>query len=119
MCMNTGDVVLKMLVKLVTATAIHVIPVNEIVYCEESFTGTVFYQTNDHRLFVDLPFHEVEIIMKSYSFWSASKNCMINLNYLDEIPIGNEKPVIKLEKYKLPVDKDRINLLVDVLRIIG
>lgn len=117
--MKKGETDYKKQLTIVTETAIHVLPVNEIIYCEASVDGTIFYKTNNHQLSVDLPFHEVETIMKPYSFWSASKNCMINLNFLDEIPIGDEKPIIKLENYRLAVDRKKINMLLDVLRIIG
>lgn len=117
--MCSGDFDVKKQVKLVTATAIHVISVDEIVYCESAAEGTIFYCTQKQQLVVDLPFHEIETIMKKFTFWSVSQNCMFNLDFLDEVPIGEEKPVIKLEKYALAVDRNRINMLLDVLRIIG
>lgn len=98
-----------------TSESLHIIPFNDILFCESNKPYTIIYKTDGTSEMVKLPITEVEKILSGLSFWLTSNIHLVNLKYLDKVPSNNENSIIIDNRYKIPIDDDRKQLLLGEL----
>ena len=98
-----------------TPEAVHIIAYNEILFCEASIQYTTLYKTDGSSEKIKLSLAEVEQSLTGLSFWATSKNHLVNLKYLDRVPKNEEGIVLLNNFYRIPIDDERKELLVNEL----
>ena len=98
-----------------TAESVHVVPFDDILFCESSKQYTTVFKTNGSSERIKLPLAEVERQLSGLSFWQTSKDHLVNLKYLDRVPATDEHMVLLNNHYKIPIDDDRKQLLINEL----
>jgi two-component system LytT family response regulator len=98
-----------------TNDKIHVIGVNDIMYCEAEGSYTNFYLNDKNKIMVSKNMGEYEEMLDKYGFFRVHQSYLLNLSYLKRYEKGDGGSVVLKNDHSLPVATRKKDRLLDLL----
>lgn len=90
-----------------TMSDIHIIPVEEIIYCASDKGYTTFYLSNHQKVVSSKPLGEYEEMLPSRYFMRVHHSFLVNLNHVVRFEKKDKNVLITVEKHEIPVSVRR------------
>ena len=94
--------------------AIHIVPINEILYAKSDNNYTTFLLTNNKNILVSKSLKVFDERLNSHNFFRVHQSYLINLQHITSFNKKNEE-VILLEQHTIPVAQSRKKNLLDFI----
>lgn len=105
----SGKIVLR------TAESVHVVDVQDIMYCKSDNSYTTFYLNGQHSIMVSKGLKEYEELLDGYGFLRPHQSFLVNLNYIQKVDKSDGGFVILKNGKELPVSSRRKAFLMQTL----
>jgi two-component system LytT family response regulator len=112
--METHDRLKKKII-LKTFDNIHLVNVNNIVYCESDDNYTRFHLANNKTILVSTTLKEYEEMLGEYGFFRAHRSYLINLDYIETFEKAEGGYIILTDNIKVPVSSRKKEQLLELL----
>ena len=99
-----------------TATKIYVLPLDQIIYIKAKASYSVFILKEGIEVISSQPIGIYNKMLDDSFFFRCHKSYLINLNYVSEIIKNGD--VVLIDRSEIPIAKDSIKLLVQLLSAI-
>jgi len=117
--MQTQDKSKKKII-LKTFDNIHLVKLNDIVYCESSDNYTNFYLLNNKKILVSNTLKEYDEMLSDSGFYRVHKSYLINMIHVERFEKGEGGTVVLTEDLKVPVASRKREQLLELFdRITG
>lgn len=103
-------------ITLKTNERIHIVNINDIVYCEADKNYTTFYLTEHKKILVSKPIGEYEELLSGTGFLRIHQSFLINLSNITSYEKGDGGFVITIENHKVPVSTRKKEQLMQFLQ---
>jgi len=104
-----GKLVLK------TANSIHIIDIEDILFCNSDNSYTTFYLENNEKIMVSRSIREYEELLGDFSFFRPHQSFLVNLNHVRKIDKSDGGFVIMKNKKEIPVSLRQKKKLISLL----
>ena len=99
---------------------IHLVKLNDIVYCESNDNYTNFHLLNNKKILVSNTLKEYDEMLSEFGFFRAHKSYLINLIHIDRFEKADGGTIVLINEIKLPVASRKKEQLLEMLnRIAG
>lgn len=112
--MQTGDREKKKII-LKTFDNIHLVKLNDIVYCEADDNYTIFHLLNKKTILISATLKEYDEMLTEFGFFRAHKSYLINLVHIERFEKAEGGAVILANEIKLPVASRKKEQLMEML----
>ena len=112
--MQTGDRDKKKII-LKTFDNIHLVKLNDIIYCESDDNYTNFHLLNNKTILVSHTLKEYDEMLSEYGFFRAHKSYLINLVHIERFEKAEGGSIVLLNDIKLPVASRKKEQLLEML----
>ncbi len=98
-----------------TAEAIHLVDINEIVYCRSDNAYTSFYLEQGEEIIVSDSIKSFAEMLKEYNFFRPHQSYLVNLNFVKRIDKADGGFLVLKNGKEIPVSSRRKKLIIDLL----
>lgn len=102
-------------ISLPTQEGLHLVALNDIVYCQTSGSYTTFHLISDREIIVSKPLKNYEDLLTLPDFFRIHQSYMVNLNFVDTYL--KEGTVILKNKIELPVAQRKKDEFLKLIRL--
>jgi len=98
-------------ITLKTIESIHIVSLDQIIFCEADGAYTSFYLTDSRKLLVSKSIGEYEALINSKEFLRTHQSFLVNMNHVIRFDKGIQPVLITLHDYVVPVSsrkKDQV-----------
>lgn len=89
-------------ISLNTLNAIHLVQVQDILYCKSENSSTTFYLTNHAPIVVSRSIKEVAIQLGESSFFRSHQSYLVNISHIVEVDKTNHYTIILSDNSLIP-----------------
>jgi DNA-binding LytR/AlgR family response regulator len=100
-------------VKISIGDSLYLVDPDAILFFSATSEGTIAFKKN--RCTVNIPLSIEELEKKFNTFFRINRDCLINLEYLDNVSENENAFVMIDNQYQYPIDKDKKDLLLNAL----
>lgn len=90
-------------ITLKTTESIHVVSLDQIIFCEADGAYTIFYLTDSRKLLVSKSIGEYETLINSKDFLRTHQSFLVNMNHVIRFDKGLQPVLLTLHDYVVPV----------------
>jgi len=116
--MKTNDRAKKKII-LRTAENIHLVSLNDIVYCQSHDNYTNFYLLNSKHILVSNTLKEFDDMLSESGFFRVHKSYLINLIYIDRFEKAEGGTIVLTDEIRIPVASRKKERMLELLNRIG
>jgi two-component system LytT family response regulator len=98
-----------------TNEAIHLVQIQNILYCKCNNSSTTFYLTNHETISISHNIKEVEMQLKDSGFFRSHQSYLVNINHIVEIKRADNYVIVLSDRSHIPVS---IRKRKEILRIL-
>lgn len=103
-------------ITLKTNESIHIVNINDIIYCEADKNYTTFYLIENKKILISKPIGEYEELLSGTGFMRIHQSFLINLSNIKRYEKGDGGSVITIENHKVPVSTRKKDQLMQFLQ---
>lgn len=107
----------KLIVK--TSNSIHLIDINEILFCESDGGYTELHILGDKRIVVSTTLKEYEDMLTDFGFFRVHRSFLINMKFISRFDKADGGLVILTGDYKVPVATRKKDLLMEMFNLLS
>ena len=96
--------------------SMHIISIQDIVYCIADGSYTTFYLTDDRRILTSMNLKEYEKILNGYDFIRCHHSYLINLTHVTELSKAEGGIITMSNKSTLPMSTRKKSQVIDALK---
>lgn len=86
-----------------TADSLHIIDINEILFCQSDNSYTTFYIENEDKIIVSKSIKEYEELLKEHHFFRSHQSYLVNLNHIKKVDKSDGGYLVMTNKKEIPV----------------
>lgn len=98
-----------------TSDSLHIIDINNILYCQSDNSYTTFFIENEDKIVVSKSIKEYEELLCEHSFFRPHQSYLVNLNQVKKIDKSDGGFIIMKNKKEIPVSVRQKKQLVSML----
>jgi two-component system LytT family response regulator len=98
-----------------TTESIHIIDINNILFCQSDNSYTTFYIENNEKIVVSKSIGEYEDLLADFSFFRPHQSFLVNLNHVKKIDKSDGGFIIMKNKKEIPVSVRQKKKLISLL----
>lgn len=98
-----------------TAESMHIIDINDILFCQSDNSYTTFYIENNEKIVVSKSIGEYEDLLADFSFFRPHQSFLVNLNHVKKIDKSDGGFIIMKNKKEIPVSVRQKKKLISLL----
>ena len=98
-----------------TAESMHILDINEILFCQSDNSYTTFYLENNEKIVVSKSIGEYEDLLADFSFFRPHQSFLVNLNHVKKIDKSDGGFIIMKNKKEIPVSLRQMKKLIHLL----
>jgi len=102
-----------------TFDKVHLVKINDIIYCESDANYTSFYLLNGSKVIVSITLKEYDEMLSEYGFFRAHKSFLINLAHIDWFDKTEGGYVVLANDSRVPVASRKREQLLELFNRIG
>lgn len=102
----------KLIVK--TSESIHLLPVNDILYCESDGGYTTLFLRDQQSIISSTTLREYEDLLTESGFFRVHKSYLINMKYINRFEKTDGGVVVLMGEYRIPVASRKKDLLLEL-----
>ncbi|BDS15400.1 LytR/AlgR family response regulator transcription factor [Aureispira anguillae] len=106
-------------ITLKTADSIHIVKIEDIIYCQADRNYTTFYFVNGQEIIVSKNLREYEALLPSKNFIRPHHSYLVNLNHIVRYDKSDRNALISINDHKIPVSTRRKDQIIQFLKNIG
>lgn len=103
-------------ITLKTAESIHIIKIEDIIYCQADRNYTTFYLLGNQKIMVSKNLREYEELLPSEHFIRPHHSYLINLNHVVRYDKNEKNALISIEGHNIPVSSRRKDQIIQFLK---
>lgn len=98
-----------------TADSLHIIDINNILFCQSDNSYTTFFIENEEKIVVSRSIKDYEELLGEHNFFRPHQSYLVNLNKVKKIDKSDGGFIIMKNKKEIPVSVRQKKRLVDML----
>ncbi len=98
-----------------TVESLHIIDINNILFCQSDNSYTTFYLENNEKIVVSKSIKEYEELLTDFSFFRPHQSFLVNLNHVKKIDKTDGGFIIMKNKKEIPVSVRQKKKLISLL----
>ncbi len=98
-----------------TTESLHVVPINDIMYCEADRNYTSFYLVDKTRIVVSHSIGEYEELLSEYHFFRIHQSYLLNLDYIKRFEKKDGGQAVLKDETQIPVSTRKKDQLINLL----
>lgn len=98
-----------------TAESLHIIDINDILFCQSDNSYTTFFIENNEKIIVSKNLKEYEELLSNHYFFRPHQSFLVNLNHVKKIDKSDGGFIIMKNKKEIPVSVRQKKKLISLL----
>lgn len=99
-----------------TSDNIHVVELDDIMYCEASRSYTKFYMSDNSKIIVSVTLGEYEDLLKEFDFLRIHHSYLLNMRYIKRFSKAEGGQIVLKDNTSLPVASRKKDQVLEMLR---
>lgn len=101
-----------------TIDTIHLVNLDDILYCKSDNSDTTFYLKNNQQILVSKSLQQYESLLTHHGFFRAHQSYLVNLNHVRTIDKSDGCYIIMNNKREIPISSRQIKQLRTLLNVV-
>jgi len=98
-----------------TADAMHIVDIEEIIYCRSDNAYTSFYLSSGEEIIVSKSIREYVDLLREYGFFRPHQSYLVNLNYVKKVDKGDGGFVVMKNGKEIPISSRQKKKIIELL----
>ncbi len=102
-------------ISLNTFNAIHLVQIEDILYCKCDNSSTTFYLTNHEPIIISRTIKEIEEQLKESNFFRSHQSYLVNINHIIKVDKTNNYSIILTDNSLIPTSTRKRKEITQIL----